>query len=161
MTQRQKTSVTLLFAGETRNGLIGLSQQVSRITPSTFILGPQTPPHVTLFSFLNEEEEAFRIPPKMFPVSFTGLMHLGDQQGRVWVALGIKKTEALVQLRADLVAALGKPKLTREEFNPHVTLGNVVSDQFAKIDAAFALGGISLKQMSNIPCKTAMYVTRV
>jgi 2'-5' RNA ligase len=64
----------------------------------------------------------------------------------------VEKTPGLEQLREELLAACGSPKLSRKEFTPHVTLANVVASDFEKI--VTGIGDLSLLKSPVVPCKT-------
>jgi len=150
-----KASISLLFSGEIKVKLVKLSQAVNTISPSPFVLSDATPPHITLFSFTSEDND-IRMPAKMYAVSFTGLMQLGDKGGRIWVAIGVNKTPGLEEFRKELIGATGTPKLERGEFIPHVTLANVPAAEFDKISAA--IGATPLLKLAHTPCRTGRFI---
>jgi len=151
MSLPSRIAIQLHFSTQIKAQLIALSRAVGKISPSTFTLGPQLPPHITLFGFVPEDTPP-RLPPKMISVRFAGSGQLGAEKGRIWLSVMVEKTEGLVLLREKLIAACGRPKLIRADFTPHVTLANVAAGDFDKISAA--IGNVPLLKAAVVPCKT-------
>ncbi|MDI1226835.1 MAG: hypothetical protein PSY14_04035 [bacterium] len=124
-----RISLQLVFPPDIAHRIVQASQTLATIIASTFTLGTDAPPHITLFSYIGVTTE---IAERQTTVVFTDLLKLGDTDGRIWAGLGIAKTPIIVALREELIATCGHPSLLRDEFHPHVTLGNIGVDEWEK-----------------------------
>lgn len=144
----------LLFPPDIAARLAALSRDAADAVKDGRPHGEGVPPHVTLFTFTASEPPATPTE-ETGAVSFTGFCRLGAEEGRIWFAVEVEKTPALLEMRERALQKLGRPALQRTDFRPHVTLANMPAEDF---DAACrALADSVLARMKDVPCRLSAF----
>lgn len=123
----------LVFSADIAARLSALSADIAPLATASFVLGGQTPPHITLFK---KEVSVLSFAPlpdgACIEVDFSGACRLGAAQSMVWAAIGVRNTPLLQELRRTATAQFIGDEREASDFLPQVTLAQMQEENFAQ-----------------------------
>lgn len=129
-----RVAAQLVFSPDVAARVTALAASLSAFASPQFVLGDQTPPHITLFSCeMPVFSPAYFTDDAGIEVEFSGGCALGAQSPMQWAAISVPKTPQFENLRQRVLHQLSAGADNMARFLPHVTVAQVHEKHLAAV----------------------------